>query len=228
MLSLFGSGRESNSPSVLVVVGVHREERAFGEAVAERLPRDRFDLLRIEQGLCNRRPGPHEHDAYRARHRALYAQILEHIQPGHRVVLDLHTGLDEAGPSADVLCADPGLLRCVEPGGGDGSGQAGSVGLPVGKVRGVQLVGDEPASCGIQAAEVSTDPACSGRWPRLRPDIPRAVWCAGPHLYAGIEVYLSTAGDALDTDVAFGAAVVLTAAACGLRRAATIERTIDR
>lgn len=203
-----GRPRNHAEASVLLVVGVHREERAFGEAVAERLSRERFGLLRIEQGLSGRRPGPDGVEAYRRCHRDLYAQILDHIRPSHAVAIDLHTGFDEAGTSADVLCADPGLLRCVARDGAE-------AGLLAGKLQGVQLVADQPE---LDGAEASSEAGASGRWPRLRPEIPRAVWRAGPHLYVGIEVYLPTSGDAMDSAVAFGAAVVEVAAECGLRR----------
>jgi hypothetical protein len=206
---------------MLLVIGVHREERHFGEAVAARLPQARFDLLRIEQGLSGRRPGPDELDAYRLRHRALYAQILDHISPAHLVLLDLHTGFDEAGPCADVLCADAELLRCVErrgvPSGPD-------VDPDTRKIRGVRLVAGQPRVQPCAPARAAPEPAAEDPWPSLRPHIPQAVWCADHYLYIGIEIYLLTPANPTDADIAFGAAVVRAAAECGLGTRATSER----
>lgn len=140
MLTLLGGTRKHPHAPVLLVVGVHREERAFGERVAARLPAARFDLLRIEHGLSGRRPGPDQLDACRRRHRALYEQILEQIKPDHRVVLDLHSGFDEAGFCADVLCADTELLRCIKHARTEAHAERR---LTAGTVRGVQLVSND-------------------------------------------------------------------------------------
>jgi hypothetical protein len=213
VLTLFKGGRHQARAPALLVVGVHREERAFGEAVAAQLPAADFDLLRIEQGLSGRRPGPDDLTAYRRRHRALYAQILDHITPAHRMVLDLHTGFDEAGPCADVLCADTALLRCLED-----QAIAARCRVPPAKstIGGIQLVADEPETA--FTAPVSDQPLQTHphHWPWLRPDIPHAVWCAGRHLYIGIEIYLTDIDRPTGSDVTFGAAVVSAATDCGL------------
>ncbi|MBK1630423.1 hypothetical protein CKO31_06620 [Thiohalocapsa halophila] len=214
VLTLFKGGREQSKAPSLLVVGVHREERAFGEAVAAQLPAADFDLLRIEQGLSGRRPGPDELTAYRRRHRALYAQILDHITPAHRMVLDLHTGFDEAGPCADVLCADTRLLRCVEQ--QRMSSRHDASPAPQG-VRGVQLVDAEPAVRPAVMEGVAAGPEPRERWPSLKPDIPHAVWCAGGFLYVGIEIYLPTTSQDSVVHARFGAAVVSAAAECARR-----------
>jgi hypothetical protein len=214
VLTLFKGGRDQARAPALLVVGVHREERAFGEAVAAQLPAADFDLLRIEQGLSGRRPGPDDLGTYRRRHRALYAQILEHITPAHRRVLDLHTGFDEAAPCADVLCADTRLLRCVEQ--QRMSSRPNASPAPE-VVRGVQLVDAEPAPRPTVMEGVAAGPEPRERWPCLKPDIPHAVWCAGGFLYAGIEIYLPTTSQDSVAHARFGAAVVGTAAECGRR-----------
>ncbi|WP_156427748.1 hypothetical protein [Thiohalocapsa sp. ML1] len=220
VLNLLGGARKQPSAPALLVVGAHREERAFGEAVAARLPGAGFDVLRIERGLSGRRPGPEALDAYRRRHRALYEQILGHIRPTHHVVLDLHTGFDESGLCAEVLSADPLLLGCIERAGSAGVAPA----LGVSRLRGVQLV----AECPLDGRPDATAGTCAPRagWPRLKPDIPAAVWHVEHPLYIGVEIYLpgapGTAG------IEFGAAVVTAAARCGLNLMATREHTAVR
>ncbi len=217
VLTLFQGGRDQAKAPVLLVVGVHREERAFGEAVAAELPAGQFDLLRIEHGLSGRRPGPGERDLYRQRHRALYAQIVEHIKPAHRLVVDLHTGFDEAGPCADVLCAETGLLACIQ--------RRGPVDMlaeerrAMDLVRAVQLVTGQHSQAGATGAAdaaVGRQPPPPGTaWPRVRPDIPDAVCCADRHLYIGLEIYLPDAENDSGNAVGFGAAVVRAAVRCG-------------
>ena len=214
VLTLFKGGRDQARTPLLLVVGVHREERAFGEAVAAQLPAADFDLLRIEQGLSGRRPGPEDLSAYRRRHRALYTQILDHITPAHRMVLDLHTGFDEVGPCADVLCADTRLLRCVEQQCMSRRHDAGPAPEPL---RGVQLVDEQPAMRQTAIDGVAAGPEPRDHWPCLKPDIPHAVWCAEGFLYVGIEIYLPTTSQETVAHARFGAAVVSTAAECGRR-----------
>ncbi|MCD6706526.1 MAG: hypothetical protein LT080_08755 [Thiobacillus sp.] len=45
-----------NRPRALLVVGIHREERGFGEAVAAGLDRRLIDVLVIPEGLSGRHP----------------------------------------------------------------------------------------------------------------------------------------------------------------------------
>jgi hypothetical protein len=224
VLNLLGGGRKQPSAPALLVVGAHREERAFGEAVAARLPAAGFDVLRIEHGLSGRRPGPEALDTYRRCHRALYEQILDHIRPTHQVVLDLHTGLDEAELCAEVLSADTLLLGCVERRGSLGlPGSPGATRAPdARRLRGVQLVAEYPLEGRPDAAAGPCAPRAG--WPWLKPDIPAAVWRAEHPLYIGIEIYLP--GAAGEAGVDFGAAVVAAAARCGLDLMATRERNV--
>lgn len=189
-------------PPVLLVIGAHREELAFGEAVAEQLDRRRIDLLRIPAGISGQRPGPDQLASYRRRHAELYRQILEHLQPEQRALIDLHTGFDERLCSADVLCAEPMLLQCVE--------QAGArLDTPVpGQVRGVRLVGGQGEE-GLVGLEGAT-------WPAVRPELPEAVWCGTSPLYVGVEVYLRQLHAGSPAEVRFAAAVIEAISACAL------------
>ena len=83
-----------------MVIGVHREELAFGDKVAEALDESRFALLRIAHGLSARRPRPDEQDRYLANHALLYHQIAERVEPSHRLLIDLHCRQCQPGEAA--------------------------------------------------------------------------------------------------------------------------------
>jgi hypothetical protein len=210
-------------PAVLLVIGAHREERDFGDAVAQRLDRARIDLLRIPEGISGRRPGPEGLAAYRRRHDDLYRQILEHVRPAHRLLIDLHTGLDEQLCCADVLCAHTAVLDCID--GGAGRAEGPPLGGPV---RGVLLVsGREPPSGPTDdptatAAPESRQPstaessAPSHRWPIVRPEIPAVIWQGTCPLYLGLEVFLHRPGAGTPAEADFAAAVVNAVSPCAL------------
>jgi hypothetical protein len=184
------------------VVGAHRGELAFGEAVVGGLDPGRYQVLRIPAGISGRRPTPHERADYLWRHRELYAQILEHLGPSRRLLVDIHTGLDAAGCAADVLCARPEMLACMA------GRQSPPDGSPAAPVRMVQLVDEE-----AQPAPAS-GPAPP--WPMARPDIPEAVWNRAPPLYVGLEVYLREEGEGNEAEQALGRALLEAVADCVL------------
>lgn len=97
-------------PRTLLVVGIHREELAFGAAVAAGMDRRHLDVLTITEGLSGRRPRPDQRFHYDTLHRALYLQLIPHVQKRHELVIDLHTGLDPQGPCADIYCRDTARL----------------------------------------------------------------------------------------------------------------------
>lgn len=103
---------------VLLVVGIHREELAFGQAVAAALDPRRVDTLVIPEGLTGRRPRPDQRFHSDLLHRALYLQLRDHIRPEHRLLIDLHTGLDPRAPCADLYCRDIARLAMAIAGGG--------------------------------------------------------------------------------------------------------------
>ena len=154
-----------SSATTLLVIGIHREELAFGEAVAARLDRSRFDVLNIPEGLSGRHPRPDQRFHFDTLHRALYLQLLPHIQTRHKWVIDLHTGLDPHGPSADIYCRDTLLL--VES---------------LTKANGIQLA-PRLISLLPEAAVPSAETV-----------IPPDIWRSPRFLYVGVEIYLPGTG----------------------------------
>ena len=157
----------------LLVIGIHREELAFGEAVAAGLDRSRFDVLRIPEGLSGHHPRPDQRFHFDTLHRALYLQLLPHIQPRHERVIDLHTGLDPHGPGADIFSRDTARLA-------ESLARASGI-QPVPRMISL-FPGD-----GVTSAETV---------------IPPEIW-RNPHfLYVGVEIYLpeTGAGRSIDRD----------------------------
>jgi hypothetical protein len=165
-MSAAGPGPEAVAgPSTLLVIGIHREELAFGAAVAVGLSRDRIDVLRIAEGLSGRRPRQDQRFHYGLLHRALYLQLLPHVRDRHSLLIDLHTGLAPQAPCADLYSRDIPRLAAL-----------------LARVR------DLPA----QPRLIPLDPPENG--PSTETVIPPEVWRNPRFLYVGLEIYLSRAG----------------------------------
>jgi hypothetical protein len=93
----------------LLVIGIHREELAFGRAVAAQLDPAHIDVLEIPEGLPGRHPRPDQRFQHDKLHRELYLQLLPRIRH-YPLLIDLHAGLDEVGQCADLYSRDPARL----------------------------------------------------------------------------------------------------------------------
>ncbi|EXJ14187.1 hypothetical protein [Imhoffiella purpurea] len=178
-------------PEVLVVIGAHRDELAFGDQVAARLDGTRFDLLRIPQGLSGEHPRPDQVALFRQRHQDLYLQLLDHVASHHRLLVDLHCGINQAGYCGDVLCADHRLLDSVAEHASDLDAQ----------VRCISLVSDTRTASRISHLVA-------------RPEIPEAVWNRPNPIYVGLEVYLSTEGSGSQQERRFAESLIGCVADC--------------
>lgn len=99
----------------LLVIGIHREELAFGEAVASGIDRALFDVLTIPEGLSGQRPRPDQRFRFDAMHVALYRQLLPYVKGRYPLLVDLHTGVNETGFCMDLFCRDPAWLSTLLP-----------------------------------------------------------------------------------------------------------------
>lgn len=162
----------------VLILGIHREELAFGEAVAAGLDPARIDLLRIPQGVSGARPTQDQAFYYRANHRELYGQILRQVRGRYDLVIDLHCGIHEPGRCADLFSADPLLLGCAC------SAARRSPGVPPNPIRPVLLGGASPS-----AQDTPVPPPL-----RARTVIPEAIWNSPRFRYLGIEVFLASPG----------------------------------
>lgn len=148
----------------LLVIGVHREELAFGRSVANSLDREQVEVLEIPEGLSGRRPLPDQLFRYEAVHQALYLQLLPHACGHYSLLIDLHTGFDTHGPSADLITADQSLLQCLK------TTLEQALNDRTERVRVVRL--------GTRGTEAT------------RTVIPKQIWNNQNFVYVGIELYL--------------------------------------
>ena len=187
----------SRDPGALLIIGVHREELAFGERVAEGLGPELIDLLRIPEGISGRRPHPDQVFYYELQHRELYRQIKDQIHGHYSLVVDLHCGLDQAGPCADVISRDTGLLVCVER-------------------QATERFGTTPGSRPVRAvvlegqASTSSPPGVA----QGRTVIPPGVWDDPAFCYVGLEVYLRRPGAGDERDWALARWLIRAVLAC--------------
>lgn len=174
----------------LVVIGIHREELAFGREVVRGLDGDGIDVLEIPDGLSGRRPLPDQSFRYGTLHRALYLQLLPHVGRGYRLLIDVHSGFDEDGPSADLLCADAALCARLRSR-LDAEGWA-----------------DRPD------AMVRIVPFGEGGVVQARTVIPEEIWNNPAFAYLGLELYLPDLPAGRADGVALARRLVRLAAAC--------------
>jgi hypothetical protein len=168
-----------SGPTTLLVIGIHREELAFGMAVAAGLDSARFDILTIKEGLSGSRPRQDQRFHYDTLHRALYLQLIQHVNDRHRLLIDLHTGLDPAGPCADIYSRDTAhLAACLirDP-------------APDPPPRLIPLVRN-------------------GSGPSAETVIPREIWGNPRFLYLGLEIYLPEAGAGRAVDQAYARGLI--------------------
>ncbi len=167
----------------LLVIGIHREELAFGQAVAAGLADAPIDVLTIPEGLPGRHPRPDERFRHDTLHRELYLQLLPHAR-GRRLLIDLHSGIDPQGRGADIYCRVPERLAPLA----------------------ARPAGDPPPRL------VRLGAAGAGRFPDGSTIIPAEVW-QNPHcLYVGMEIYLPAPGTGSAADRAYASALVRTLA----------------
>jgi hypothetical protein len=163
------------STDTLLVIGIHREELAFGDRVCATLDNDSIHVMRIPHGIPQKRPGTGEAFYATAEHREIYLQLWQQVRGRYRLVIDLHCGLDEDGPSADVFCHAPQLLACLA--GRDPQHEQNQ------GYRLIRIVDDGDA----RAPTVTSDDAVQAE---ARTWIPRQVWDDHTPVYVGLEVYL--------------------------------------
>lgn len=170
-------------PATLLVIGIHREELAFGSAVAAGLDRQRIDVLTIDHGLSGRRPRADQRFHYDTLHRALYLQLLAHVRDHHRLVIDLHTGIDSGAPCADLFSRDIPRIAAV--------------------LARAQDLARRPRLIPLGAAQEGT---CA------ETIIPEEVWNSTRFLYVGLEIYLPETGAGRAEDLAYARALIGTLA----------------
>jgi len=176
-----------NNCCTALVIGIHREELAFGKKVAEMMAESDIHIVQIDNGLS------HERSYYRSGfyhstiHREMYLQLHQQLT-GKKVdlVVDLHTGINETGRCADIMSADTALLGKMD-----------------GLLKGVEKhtfsdPGEERLYEIIHENERSTTD--NSALSVCHTIIPQKVWKSREYIYAGLEIYLREPGQGAEPD----------------------------
>jgi hypothetical protein len=170
-------------PRAVLLIGVHREELAFGEAVTQGLAPGTIQVLRIPAGISGVRPTQDRAFYYATHHQELYLQILPLVRGRYDLVLNLHCGVNEPARCADLFAADPALLDCACAALAEPSDN------PAAKVRPILLGASKGARPTL---------------PRAQTVIPEFFWRNPGFRYLGLKCFLLQpgAGEAADWDLA--------------------------
>ncbi|MEQ8602096.1 MAG: hypothetical protein RIB45_02165 [Marivibrio sp.] len=182
---------DSTSRDAILVIGVHREELAFGDAVAAGLEGEAPEILRIPEGVPRACSAPNRRFYSETAHHEIYRQLRQETRRRASILIDLHCGRDAEGAAADLYCHDAAFLRAA-------GARLAARGLKE-RVRLIKIV--DEADGPLEARPPDLD-GIAHTW------VPRDLWAAAPPLYVGLEIY--TAGDAaaLPEDAAFARAVI--------------------
>ncbi len=182
----------------LLVTGIHREELAFGDRVAALMDQERIQVLRIPEGISHSRTGTGDLFYYNTRHREIYLQLRQQVKSHYRLLIDLHSGLNDSGRCADLYCRDEPILQCVA----ERSRQAG-----IGdKLRTVKILADSESSVSpVDRQDIEVG---------ARTSIPKQIWDDQVFVYVGLEVYLAEEGVGTEEDWRFACDLIETISAC--------------
>jgi len=185
----------------VLLIGIHREELAFGEAVAAGLDPARIALLRIPMGVSGTRPSAAQAFYYRTNHREIYSQVLTQVRGRYDLVLDLHAGVNEPGRCADWIAGDRRLLARLL---GDWDTAALASAPP----------GARPPVRGLLLTAPDTPLTVVAPLVRTHTVIPKAIWRNDAFRYLGLEVYLPAPGPGTGPDWAFARGLIEQALIC--------------
>lgn len=182
----------------LLVTGIHREELSFGDRVVELLDRERIQILRIPQGISHARSSADTLFYYNTQHREIYLQLWQQVKGRYHLLLDLHCGVNESGPCADLYSRDERLLQRIS----DRSKQLGVAE----KIRLAKILKDSEE---IKANNEDGQSIIGARTP-----IPEQLWNDQVLIYVGLEIYLRKEGEGSTEDWMFARDLIELVQAC--------------
>ena len=197
----------------IIVIGIHREELAFGERVAELLDGSGIDVLRIEQGLSGKNPVFDDLFYYTTQHQEIYLQLRQQIKKRYDLLIDLHSGINESGACAEIFCKHVDLLDCLKT----VSKKCSDIHCPLsGPIRLTRIIEDsgkidDPAE---RNEEMDTK-IREQEYPFCLTVIPQAVWASQDFIYVGLEIYLPRPDAGTMEDWRFTAEIVGSILKCG-------------
>jgi len=185
-------------PEVLLVIGIHREELAFGDQVADLIDQAKIDLMRIPQGISHARTGTDDGFYFETRHREIYLQLHQQVKKNYRLIIDLHCGRRSNGNYAELFSSDDSFIACLneaikENGWHD-------------EVRVIKIIAERPGPV--------YDVLNNKEQPKARTWIPERVWSDSNYRYIGLEIYLVDEASGSVSEMEFAAKLIETITQC--------------
>lgn len=190
----------------IIVIGIHREELAFGERVAELLEESGIEVLRIDQGLSGKNPIFDDLFYYTTQHQEIYLQLRQQIKKRYDLLIDLHSGINESGACADIFCKHVDLLNCLKT----VSKKCSNIRCPLpGPIRLTRIIENSEEIDDTAEGNKETDTKIRVQgYPVCLTVIPHAVWASKDFIYVGLEIYLPRPDAGTLEDWQFAAEIV--------------------
>jgi hypothetical protein len=190
----------------IIVIGIHREELAFGERVAELLEESGIEVLRIEQGLSGKNPIFDDLFYYTTQHQEIYLQLRQQVKKRCDLLIDLHSGINESGACADIFCKHVDLLNCLKT----VSKKCSNIRCPLpGPIRLTRIIENSEEIDDTAEGNKETDTKIRVQgYPVCLTVIPHAVWASKDFIYVGLEIYLPRPDAGTLEDWQFAAEIV--------------------
>ena len=179
-----------------LVIGIHHRELEYGQKVADLLIDSNIQMLRIDEGLPQQMEFDGKSFYYSTYLREIYLQVHQQIHNNYDLLIDLHTGINEAKRCADMYCSDIRLLDSVQE-------------LLAKKDTKKGFPDSGPVHF-IQITDKDTGNKKGRKSPVCHTTIPRRVWTADEYSYVGLEIYLQDPGKGKEADWRYGSRLINT------------------
>jgi len=177
----------------ILVIGIHREELAFGRSVADVVPNS-VRIVQIDKGLSHKKSFYKSGFYHSTVHREIYLQLHQQIKGKTDLIIDLHTGINTSGRCADILSAEVSMLCRIKK-------QLDNVKYhplsPPGEERLYEIIPTDKR----REKGRSLFPAC-------HTIIPRRIWDEPTYIYVGLEIYLQESGEGTPTDFEYATKLI--------------------
>lgn len=191
------SGSADNAAMrVALVIGIHHRELEYGQKVADLLIDSNIQMLRIDEGLPQQMEYGGKSFYYSTYLREIYLQVHQQIKNKIDLLIDLHTGINEAKRCADIYCNNIRLLDSVHD-------------LLAKKDTNKRFPDSGPVHF-IQITDKDTGNEEGRQSPVCHTTIPRLVWTADEYRYVGLEIYLQDPGKGKEADWRYGSRLINT------------------
>jgi hypothetical protein len=180
-------------PRTGLVIGIHQQELDFGRQVASILPAKDIRIIQIDQGLPQQDSFKDRGYYYSIYHQEIYLQLHQQIKNKVDLLMELHTGINEAGRCTDIFCGDRVLLDRLKNTFSQMMNQTGQ--YPALRIFKISR----------PSAKAQADSGC---FPVCHTIIPCRVWESPNYAYVGVEVYLTEAGKGRPADWRYGAELI--------------------